>query len=133
MSQNITSCAICGHFVLYNATPTSTYEYEEPALIYDTIIKTSSGTYGLAKLIIPVTEATQYPDASIICVIARGGPMYPFGYLLQTTCILTLIPNTALYRDVSNHYRVSTLCKILSVTSNLENNRAYLERKRTHF
>lgn len=120
------SCTICGHFVLYNGTATSAHEYEDQAFVYDTVMMTPSGAHGRAKLIISLTNAHLYADATMICVIARGGPMYPFGYLLYTTCILTLIPNTPLYRDVYNHCRVSTLCKVLDIITVYEYDHAHL-------
>ena len=125
MSQDTTSCALCGHFELYNATSAFTFDYEEPATIYDTLIKTSSGLPTHAKLIIAHDEAEQYPDATIICAIARAGPMYPFGFILQTTRILTLTGNTPLYWDVFTHCRMTSICKILDTTADRNNNRAY--------
>ena len=128
MTEQTTSFTMCRHFVLYNAVPANTFDYDtsiSPATIYDSVIKSSTGTPAHAKLIIPQSHADDFPDETMICAIARGGPMYPFGYLLHVTRILTLASNTPLYWDVFSHCRITTLCKILDYSSNTECNRAH--------
>ena len=125
MSLTSTSCALCGHFQLYNAVAAFTFDSEEPATIYDTFIK-CSGLPAHAKLIIAHSDADDYPDGTIICAIARIGPMYPFGYILQTTRILTFTSNTPVYWDVFSHSRIITVCKIVDGIISTNTNRIYL-------
>ena len=48
-------------------------------IIYDTTIKASHGSPMSAKIVIAGLDT--FPDGHIVFAIAKGGPMYPFGYL----------------------------------------------------
>ena len=108
------SCVFSGYFTLYNGTiPISTrsFEYSE-IVIYDTVIKATSGPSMRAKLMISGRHT--YPDESVVCIVAKGGPSRPYGFFLRACNILSTTLEPPLYREVLRCNRISATGVIVS-------------------
>ena len=89
MPQVTASTEICGYFALRNGSnvpleSTNSVTYH----VYDTTIVATSGSTMMAKLFIPGSDI--YPNGSVICAVVKGGPMYPFGYLMHANRIVPI-------------------------------------------
>ena len=116
LSQStISCCVICGSFALYNGSILLSTESSQfsSVIVYDTTIKASTGPPMLAKIYI--SGRTTYPNGSIICAVAKGGPVRPHGYLLEVSNIISLLSNPPLYRDIIRRSRISATGAVVSV------------------
>ena len=112
--RSSSSCVISGYFTLCNGTiPVSTrsFEYSE-TVVYDTVIKASCGPSMRAKLLISGRHT--YPDESVVCIIAKGGPSRPYGFFLRASNILSSSLELPLYRDILRCNRISATGVITS-------------------
>ena len=127
MSQSLFSCVICGCFTLRNGTisvSALSLEYSD-VVIYDTEIRANSGPPMNAKLYI--SGCHTFPDGSVICAIAKGGPVHPFGFMMHVSSIISLRTNPPLYRDVLRRSRVSVIGGIVSEPTTVGNEVMYFD------
>ena len=110
MPQVTASSEICGYFLLQNGKnvpleSTNSVSYH----VYDTTIAATSGSTMIAKIFIPGRDV--YPDGFVICAVVRGGPMFPFGYLMHVNRIVSAPnPETSPLR----YARLSATGRVLS-------------------
>lgn len=110
-------CVICGFLTIYRGRVLPQRQLHETAntVVYETTITATSGSTMSAKLLIVGREL--YPDGVSICVIAGGGPLQPYGYLLH---VLRFIPHDVqllAYTDSLRFSRLSTSGKVVSQAS----------------
>lgn len=116
MPETSASCVICGYFVLRNGLNISSQSTSDQSdiIIYDTKIKPSVGCPKDAKLII--AGQCRFSDGSVVCAIAKGGLLLPYGYIMQTCRLISLRSNPILYQDVRRNSRVSATGRMTSRT-----------------
>ena len=78
-----------------------------------------------AKIVI--TGLDTFPDGHIVFAIAKGGPMYPFGYLLQVSSFISVATNPPLYRDFLRRCRISATGVIISEVSRMDDETVVFE------
>ena len=114
MTRNPLSCVICGCFELRNGSislSTQSFQFSD-VVVYDTVITANLGPPMKTKLF--VTGRQLFPDGTIICAIAKGGPLHPLGYLMHASSIISIQSNAPLYRDLMQRSRINATGKIIS-------------------
>ena len=114
MSRLSTFCTICGYITVYNCRDLPIFQSLNlrNVKIYDTAITAASGSIMNAKLFVIGYE--EFPNGTSLCVVARGGPVQHFGYLMQALRFLCLNSEQSLYRNIFRYCRLSTTGRVIS-------------------
>ena len=110
------SCVFSGYFTLFNGIipiSSQSFEYSE-TVVYDTVIKASCGPSMRAKLLISGRHT--YPDGSVVCIVAKGGPLRPHGYIMYAINILEPFSRPPLYFETVQRSRISATGIVISLT-----------------